>query len=296
MKFLKGLALSLLGLLLFLSLSIFGLALMLNNTIVNPNLVVSELNKIDVSSLARDMISAQIPLEQIPLEGEFITEILDDTIADLEPWIREQVSTVTYSSYDYLLGKSQSLSVIISLEPAKESLRENLREALFQSLPPELQGLPQAEIERYFDEFYGPISEQIPSTFEINESLLPSDVLTTLEQARQGIGYFQVGYRALIGFMVLLTLGIVLLNRQVRASTRSLGSIFLSYGVIEYAGIWATKYFATPQFLQLGIPPSLQAWIPQLLSDFLAPLEMFSLGLLIGGGVLLIVSFVYRRG
>ena len=95
--------------------------------------------------------------------------------------------------------------------------------------------------------------------------------------------------------MVLLILGIVLLNRQVRASTRSLGSIFLSYGVIEYAGIWATKYFATPQFLQLGMPSSLQAWIPQLLGDFLAPLEMFSLGLMIGGVVLLIVSFVYRR-
>ena len=95
MKFLKGLALSLLGFLLFLSLSIFGLALMLNNTLLNPDFVVSELNKLDVSSLARDMISAQIPLEQIPLEGEFITEILDDTIADLEPWIREQVNTVT---------------------------------------------------------------------------------------------------------------------------------------------------------------------------------------------------------
>ena len=296
MKFLKGLALSLLGFLLFLSLSVLGLALMLNNTILNPDFVVAELDKLDVSSLAKDMISAQIPLEQIPQEGEFIAETLDDTIADLEPWIKEQVSTVTYSSYDYLLGKSQSLSVIITLEPVKETLRENLREALFQSLPPELQGLPQAEIERYFDEFYRPISEQIPSTFEIDESLLPSDVLTTLEQVRQGIGYFQTGYPALIGFIVLLILGIILINRQVKGSTRSIGSIFLSYGVIEYAGIWATKYFATPQFSQLEIPSSLQAWIPQLLGDFLAPLEMFSLGLLIGGVVLLTVSFVYRRG
>ena len=290
MKFLKGLALYLLGFLLFLSLSAFGFAFMLNNTILNPDFVVSELDRLDIPSLASEALS-----EQIPQEGEFMAEVLDDTIADLEPWIKEQVSTATYSFYDYLLGKSQSLSVVIPLEPVKESLRNNLREAFFQSLPPELQGLPQAEIERYFDEYYRPISEQIPSTFEINESLLPPEVMTTLEQVRQGIGYFQTGYKALIGFIVLLILGIVLLHRQVRGATRSIGSTFLSYGVIEYAAIWATKYFATAQLPQLGIPPALQTWMPQFIGDFLAPLEMFSLGLLIGGAVLLTISFVYKR-
>ena len=291
MKFLKGLALSLLSLLLFLSLTIFGLALTLNNTILNPDFVVTELERLNVSSLAKEMLS-----EQIPLEGEFMTEALDDIVADLEPWIKEQVSVITYSSYDYLLGKSQSLSVVISLEPVKENLRDNLREALFQSPPPDLQGLPQAEIEQYFDEFYQQISGQIPSTFEFDERLLGPEVMAILVQVRQGIGYFQTGYKALISFIFILILGIILLNRQVRGATRSIGSTFLSYGVIEYAGIWATKYFATAQLPQLGIPSSLQAWIPQLVSDFLAPLEMFSLGLLIGGVALLIVSFVYRRG
>ena len=149
MKFLRGLALWILGLLLFLSLSVLGLALMLNNTILNPDFVVSELDKLDISSLAKDMISAQIPLEQIPLEREFITEILDDIIAEYEPWIKEQLSTVTYASYDYLLGKSQSLNVTISLEPVKESLRDNLKEAILPTLPPEIAALPPAMIEQY---------------------------------------------------------------------------------------------------------------------------------------------------
>lgn len=290
MKILKGLALSLLGFLLFLSLSAFGFAFMLNNTILNPDFVVSELEELDISALAREALSAQIPLE-----GEFITEILDDIIADYEPWIKEQLSTVTYASYDYLLGKSQSLNVTISLEPVKESLRDNLKKAILPTLPPEIAALPPAMIEQYFDELYGPISEQIPSTFEVNTSLLPSDITATLEQVRQGISYFQTGYPALIGFMVVLIIGIILINRQVRASTRSIGTTFLSYGVIEYAAIWATKYFASTQFVQMGIPLSLQAWMPQFLSDLLAPLEMFSLGILAGGAVLLIISFVYRR-
>jgi hypothetical protein len=40
------------------------------------------------------------------------------------------------------------------------------------------------------------------------------------------------------------------------------------------------------------IPLTIQAWLLQFVDNFLAPLEMFSLGLLAGG----IVSFVYGRG
>jgi len=293
MKFLKGLALSLLSFLLFLSLSIFGLALTLNYTILNPDFVVSTLNRLDISSLAGEFLSQQIH-QQIPQGEPRLAEVLDDTIADLEPWIKEQASTVTYSSYDYLMGRSQSLSVTISLEPVKESLRDNLREAFLQSPPPELKGLPPAEVERYFDEFYQGLTREIPSTFEFNESSLSPEVLTRLEQAKQGISYFQLGYKALIGFILLLILGIILINREVKGATRGLGITFITYGVLEYGGIFAAKYFAGAQLPQLGIPESLQAQLPQLIGDFLAPLEMFSIGIGIAGVVLLIVSFVYK--
>ena len=293
MKFLKGLALSLLSFLLFLSLSIFGLALTLNYTILNPDFVVSALNRLDISSLAGEFLSQQIH-QQIPQGEPRLAEVLDDTIADLEPWVKEQASTVTYSSYDYLMGKSQSLSVVISLEPVKESLRDNLREAFLQSPPPELKGLPPAEVERYFDEFYQGLTREIPSTFEFNESSLSPEVLARLEQAKQGISYFQLGYKALIGFILLLILGIILINREVKGATRGLGITFLTYGVLEYGGIFAAKYFAGAQLPQLGIPASLQAQLPQLIGDFLAPLAMFSIGIGIAGVVLLIVSFVYK--
>ena len=289
MNFIKGLTLSLLSFLLFLSLSVFGFALTLNYTILNPDFVVSELDRLDISSLAGELLS-----QQIPQEGEFMAEAIDDAIVDLEPWIREQASTVIYSGYDYLMGKSENLSLVISLEPMKESLRDNLREVFLQSLPPELQGLPPAEIERYFDEFYRDFAEEIPSTFEFTESSLPPDVLAGLEQAKQSIGYFQLGYKALIGFMLLLILGIILINRQVKGATRALGITFLTYGVLEYAGIFATKYFAGTQLGQLDIPTQLQTWLPQFVGDFLAPLEMFSISLGIAGVILIIVSIAYK--
>jgi len=289
MKFLKGLALTLLSFLLFLSLSVFGFALTLNYTILNPDFVVSELNRLDISSLAGELLS-----QQIPQQGEFMAGAIDDVIADLEPWIKEQASTVIYSGYDYLKGKSQNLSLVIPLEPVKENLKDSLRKAFLQSPPPEFQRLPPAEQERYFNELYQNFARTIPSKFEFNESSLSPEVKAGLEQAKQYIGYLQLGYKALIGFMLFLILCIILIHRQVKGATRSLGSTFLTYGVLEYAGIFAAKYFAGTQLGQLQIPSSLQAWLPQFLSDFLAPLEMFSLGLLIAGVVLIIVSFVYK--
>lgn len=293
MKFLKGLALSLLSFLLFLSLTIFGFTFMLNNTILDPDFVISELDKLDVTSLARDIFSEQVA-EQIPPETEFATGAIDETITELEPWIREQSRNAIYSSYDYFLGKSQSLNLVISLEPVKERLRDNLWQAFLQSPPPELAGVPQAELEQYFNQFYQQFSEQIPSTFEFTQDSLSPEVQAQLEQVRQAISYTQLGYNVLIGFILLLILGIILINRQVRGATRQLGTIFLTYGAFEYAGIFVAKYFAEGELARLPAPSQLLAWLPGLVSDFLAPLEMLSLGLLIGGVVLLIVSFVYK--
>ena len=108
MKFPKGLALGLLGILLFLSLAVFGLVLTLNQTILNPDFMVSQINKLDISSLAGEFfgefLSEQIPGGQTPEGKALMAEVIDDTLADLDPWIKDQMGTVIYSGYNYLLG------------------------------------------------------------------------------------------------------------------------------------------------------------------------------------------------
>lgn len=385
MKFLKELALSLLGFLLFLSLSIFSTAFMLNNTLLNPDFVTSELDRLDVSSLAEEFFTIETATEESNL-----AEVINKTIADLEPSVKEQVSAATYSIYDYLLGKSQdldlaltvkntilspdfvaslvdkldiaylvgeflseqltqeipedmgylveyvddavaeaeprlkeqaraaanlivdyllgespSLNVIISLESVKESLEDNLKGAFLESPPAELAYLPRHELERYFDEHFEEFIEAVPLTFELDESVLgtevPKNIATgltnaekTLKEVRQGIDYFQLGYTALIGFMVLLVLGIILISRQVKDITRRLGVPCLSYGAIGYAGIFVINRFGWTWLPLPEIPPSFQSWMTQFMANLLAPLATFSLGLLIVGAVLIIVSLVYR--
>jgi hypothetical protein len=292
MNVLKGLALGLLSFLLVLSLSIFGVAFLLNQTILNPDFVSSELNKLDVPLLAEELLREQIPEEDFPEE---FGDVLVNTITELEPWMQQQVSDGVYSTYDYLTGRSQSLSVVIPLDPVKESLRDNLWQAFLESLPAALAGASSAELAQYFDDFYQGFFEQIPSTYEISESSLPPDVLSTLEMVKQIISYFQVAYNLMIGLIVLLIAGIVLLNLQIRGATRKLGTIFLPEGILMLVGVFVAKYFAGTQIAQFDIPTYLQEWLPQLVSDFVAPLLMLGIGLLVVGVALLTVSFVYKR-
>jgi len=298
MKFLKGFGLAILSLFLFLALSVFGLVLTINQTILNPDFVVSQVDKLDIPSLTGEMLSQQIPQFEVTSPYEpYVAEVMDDTIADLEPWMKEQARGSIYSIYDYLEGRSQSLSLTISLEPVKDTLKQNLRETILNSPPPELQELPPDAIEQFLDEAYRQIDEQIPAVQGIEVVEVDQGTLgLSFEQIRQAIGYFHLGYNALIGFILLLILGIVLINREVRGSTRSLGSTFLTCGIFSYADVFIVKYIADTQLAQADMPVYLQAWIPQLIKDALAPLEMYSIGLLVVGVALLVVSFVYKRG
>ncbi len=290
----KNFAVGLLNFLLFLSLTAFGGALTLHYTILNPDFIISELDKLDPYPLVKEALIGQLPLEQVPQEAEFIGEAIDATLVELEPWLKEQVRDGVYSAYDYLTGQSESLSLVIHTEPIKESLRDNLWEAIQQSPPPELAGFPTAEIELYFNELYEQeISQLIPPTFDFNEILTP-DVMGILEQVRQYISYVQIAFRGLIALTIVLIAGIILIRREVRSSTLGIGITFTTYGALEYGGIFAAKQFALPQLAQLGLPTQLQAWLPQLLDNVLAPLQMFSLGLLIAGIALIIVSRVYK--
>jgi uncharacterized membrane protein YwaF len=164
-----------------------------------------------------------------------------------------------------------------------------------QDIPPELSGLPPAQIEQYFNQYYQEFSEQIPSAFELDKSLIPPEIMAPLMQARQYIGYAQTFYYPLIGFMVLLVILIILLHRNVKDATRGLGITVLIYGILGLVGVFATKNFLPTNLPLPDIPPSLQSWLTGFIVDFVAPMQTFSIGLMAAGAALIIVSIVYPR-
>ena len=90
-------------------------------------------------------------------------------------------------------------------------------------------------------------------------------------------------------------MGIILLNRRVRGATRWIGIPCLISGIVSYAGTFIISHFARGLMAQIELPSQLQTWLPQLLNDSLAPLQIYGIVLMAVGTALLIVSFVYRR-
>jgi len=296
MNFLKGLLTSLLTFLLFLSLAAFGTLFALRSTLLDPDFVVAQVEKLDIAALTEEVAAFQLS-GQVPAESAFLEEALYSAIAENEPYLKEQAGAAIRSGYDYLLGKSDRLNMVISLEPLKGDVKAKLWQAFQQnqeSLSPEVAALPPEMLEQYFEEFYQQFEAEIPSEFVIDESDVPLDVMDVANILRENARNIDTAYYGLIALMVVLVAGIILLHRSVKGATRELGITFLIYGIIEYAGVWATQRYL-PTLPMPDMPPSLQTWLNGFINDLVAPMQILGIGLMVGGAVLIIVSIVYPR-
>jgi hypothetical protein len=280
------------------------LAFVLKDTVLKEEFVTSLVAEADATSTFKEYFQKQLTAE-IPPDEQYLVGYLDEVMPKLEPWLEEQVGRVVGPVVDYALGETQTIRVVVSLESMKDILRTSLREAFLKSPPPELATASAAELERSFDEYYQQFTAEIPATFEIDESVIEPDMPASiaqaladaedgLAQARQVIGYFQLGYILLIIFILLLIVGIVFIHRTVKGVTRGLGITLLTCGALEYIGIIIGKYFLRTYLPEADLPSSLQSWILQFSINFLRPLEMLNLGLAIAGIAVIVVSFVYR--
>jgi hypothetical protein len=296
MGFLKSLATTLMTMLLFLSLAAFGTLFALSSTLLDPDFVVAQVDRLDVAALAREMTETQVS-GQVPSEQEFLEEALYDAIEKNEPELKEEASRAIYSGYDYLLGETERLSLTISLAPLRQDLRDNLWRLFQQNLdrlPPEVAAAPPEVAEQYFEDFYRQAAQAIPSELVVDEDSIPPEVMAPLALVRETISYAETAYYALIGLMAVLVAGIILLHRSVKGATRELGVTFLIYGALDYAGVWLSQNYQTSLPLP-DLPPSLEVWMAGLVNDLIAPMQTLAIGLMVGGAALIIISILYPR-
>ncbi|MES0278685.1 MAG: hypothetical protein ABUK03_02935, partial [Dehalococcoidales bacterium] len=285
-----------------------NLPAILKDTILDPAGIRSLLEDVDLTALVEDYLNDESVLA-VPPDGEFLNDYLEaavmETVSELESWVKEQAASIVEPVTDYLLGNSADVNVTISLAPLKDALHDNLRQAFLATPPPDLAGLPPAQLQAAFDLVWQDFSLNLPASYDLDEALLdtelPADISQALADAEERldtasdiIGFYQAGFIALIAFILLTIGGIVLIKRSVRGSTRLLGIIFLIYGVLEYAGILIIKS-VTESVVPGDIPASMETWLIGFTADVLAPLAIVSIVIMAVGAALLITSFVYRR-
>lgn len=284
MNVVRGIFSGIFGFILVIALVTLGIVITINHTILNPNFVISELDKLDAYSIIADEVKNQVPREE-----PYIAEIIDETLAELEPWLREQTIAAVNSGYAYLKGEGE-LNIVIPLEQLKTSLKDNLAQAIRESPPPELEGLSSSQIEAFISQACAQIDRQIPQQIEVNEALLGPEIVTQLHKAREIIGYIEIGYKALIGLAALLILIIALIQWwRVKPIARYVGISFTTAGVPSLVAAIVARHFDL-QAIPFDIPPGIAAKLPQLISDCAYPLQIYSAGILIVGIGLIVLS------
>jgi len=298
----KRAGMAFLSFLLFVSLSVFGIGYVMNQTLLNPEFAIEEVGRLDVPALAEEMVMDMAQVEELSGEMSFVGAAIDRTIGDLGPWVEEQTDAAVYAGYDYILGRTDSLSVMFDLRPALDILEENMRQEFLTSPPSGLAGMPSAQLGQVFDQFYGEFAGEIPPTFMLDETTLNAispDIMNMLGQARIYIGYLQTAYKISIGVMIGSILGLIFLHRRdrrVRGATRSIGVPFLISGIIGMIAVMFAGRFTDDLIAGAGLPAELQGWMIQLVSDVFDPMRMLSIAFLATGIALLIVSVAYKRG
>jgi uncharacterized integral membrane protein len=280
-KVLKGLALGLTGSFLFVALIILGIAFTINSTVLSPKFLINEIEKLDLSATAQQILEERLPSEVKPY-----LPAINSTLDENKLWIKEQIDYSINTLYNYLSGESNILDLTIETQPLKQSLIKNLNQ-INVKLPPSEQVITS-------DQFQQQLSDEIPSTITLNRDNIPSEVWQTIQQAKEITGYIRTTYFVLIVFSILLILLIILITREVKGAALSLGIIFLVVGAASLSALIVTQRFVPGSIPMNDLPMQIQVWLKQLIIDYLSPWKIYSIIILVLGVLLLITGFFFH--
>ena len=293
----------------------------LRQTVLSDNEVSAVLDNFDYTAMTKNILLGYIggPLP----EGITLSDAEINTVVDaLQPSIKTAFAGAAGDFADYLTGTDATFSVRVPLLPALQSLKTAARAAFFAQLPPELQGESQADLDNDFEQYYDSLAADIPATYTVDSTDLginttagisnaiteaqnglttarnnintaSQDYANDLQKARPYVKDFQIGFTGLIVLIILLIAGIILIYRNVKDSCRDLGSVFLIYGAIEFAGVLIIKNVANAQIAKANIPQAFNNIPKMALNDIVSPLQIICLVCLAAGVVLIAVSFIY---
>ncbi|MDD5288272.1 MAG: hypothetical protein PHY28_04085 [Dehalococcoidales bacterium] len=304
--------------------STIDLKTILRQTVLSNNFMSEVVNSLDFNVMAKDTLTEQIGMAQLPGGINLSSQQIGRVITAIEPSLKAGLANAAGPVADYLVGAKSDFNVSISFSPAIPTLKTVVKEAYMAQLPAELQGLPQADIDTAFEQYFADFQQTIPVTFDLNSDDLGLDttdqVSTAITEAQNGltkarnnidkatlkfgeklkevrtyVGLFRIAFICVIGLIVLMIMGIILIHRNVKGVCRNLGIVFFIYGGIMFTGVLIAKNIATQKLGEMDIPQSLQPLPGILLGDITAPLQTVSLVCLIGGVLLIVASFVYLQ-
>lgn len=277
------------ALVLAISVVAFGVIFAISQTILSPEFMISEVEEVDVHFMVADVM-----IQELPPEADFLIPIIEEGAADLEAWATEQVNQVVRAFSAYLKGQ-QELRVAISFVEAKEYLTMRLSEIAQGPRPEGFPPVPDEHMETFTREVIRNIDEQLPDTLVIDEAFLGEETMTELRTVRQYTGYAMMALRVLPVIALVMVLLIALMywwrGRPIAGFT---GAALLLGGAVSLAMALAVRALLPDRVLPPDAPPEVALALPDFISRVSQPLLIYGIVLALVGAVLLFVFFRLR--
>ena len=283
------------GLLLTLALMVAGIAVTVNMTVLNPDFMVKEVEKLDISSTITDQIKKELQVQELYGFSDLIglDQMIEDILRDTEPWFKEQTRYVVYEGIIYLKSKDD-LNITISLAPLKAAIAEQINEKIDSFLPPGMEEIPvDIDITSLVD------LTGMPDSFTISESTLDPGMVQALHLIKRIAEYLKLAYILSIVIAILAIIGIGWTQQwRIRFIARYLGTPFILCGIactLLALGLRISNSLARHFTQNVDMAFDFQNKLSTIIADLTLPLLIYGIIVLLTGIALVIIAFVYGQ-
>jgi len=288
MGILRPVVSALCAMLLAVTMVLLGVAVTLSSSVLNPDFLIAEVDRMPVHTLF-----AEEARKQVPPEADFLLPLVDQAADDLEPWAKEQAAVIVRAAETYVKGDNVFTAVISLVEP-KQYLADHLEEAVLSSGLPGIELLNEKQLRAFLAMVVQEIDNRLPDTFRITEEYLEPDMLDGLRTAREYAGWVTWSLRLLPVIAILLVLLIALVQQsRVRAITRFIGVALFVAGISSIV-LWQVALSVLPGMLPPEIPAAVSVVLPGAFGRATETLLLYGVVVLLAGAGLVVLSFKLR--
>jgi hypothetical protein len=295
MNFAKGIMALFSALFLTIALLTAGIVIALNMTILNPDFIAKEIDRLDIYELILDQIQGDLQAQETYglIGGIALDSMVENILEEAKPWLEEQTEMIIYKGLAYIKGQ-EDLNIVISLTPLKSAIEAQISKQISSLLPPELGDIPVGiDIPSLFD------LTGIPDQYVINEASLDQGIVDYLHAARKAVEYLKLAYVLSIGIAILSIIGIGWSKQwRIKATTRYLATPYILSGIACTVMAVAirisnaiSKQFADSSNMIFNFQSNLMTMI----ADITRPLLVYGIILLAIGIALAIFAFIYKE-
>jgi hypothetical protein len=292
------------------SIGILSLVLSFQGTLLDPEFVTAELQKLDMPTVASELLGGQssdkitaflnkIPTDEIPVslaelsqEQIYGAESIEATVRELWPVLGKEVNEAVSNVYKYFLGEQQNLEVVIPLDEVRSTLEDNLKKEVLKSPPDELESAPREQIQSYAERVFLEEFEHVPDALRLSSDTVVKNLSLSFHEIRAVTVFIPKIPVILLGFIILLAIGVIIANRNFKLIFWNLGITLVVSTLLGQLYILSLKELGN-RVTSLTLLPAFNLWVIEVATDVLIFLNgIFEFTLYLGIGMVAVSLLV----